>query len=105
MPITLTPNLHFRGNTREAMEFYHSVFGGKLNLQTFKDVHASQDPSDDDLVMHSQLDGDNGLVLMASDPPSRMQCELGKRLQTTSEGVTRAEAGRGGCADPRERVH
>jgi PhnB protein len=72
MPVSLTPYLHFRGNTREAMEFYHSVFGGKLNLQTLKDVHASQDPSD------------NGLVLMASDPPSRMRYELGKRLQTTS---------------------
>ena len=84
IPLTLTPYLHFRGNTRDAMEFYHSVFGGALNVQTFKDAHASQDPSDDDRVMHAQLDGDHGLVLMASDPPARMQDELGKRLQTTS---------------------
>jgi PhnB protein len=83
MPVTLTPYLHFRGNTREAMEFYHSVLGGELNLQTFKDVHAAQDPSNDDLVMHAHLDGDNGLVVMASDPPSRMQYDLGKRVHTT----------------------
>ena len=104
MPVTLTPYLHFRGNTREAMEFYHSVFGGKLNLQTFKDAHASQDPSDDDLVMHSQLDGDNGLVFMASDPPSRMEDEPGNNcslsLTGTDEAALRGYADTVGCAVP-----
>jgi PhnB protein len=29
MGITLNPYLNFRGNAREAMEFYEGVFGGK----------------------------------------------------------------------------
>ncbi len=90
MPVTLTPYLHFRGNTREAMEFYHSIFGGKLNVQTFKDAHASQDPSDDDLVMHAQLDGDNGLVLMASDPPARMEDDPGANCSLSLTGTDEA---------------
>jgi PhnB protein len=90
MPVTLTPYLHFRGNTREAMEFYHSVFGGALNVQTFKDAHASQDPSDDDRVMHAQLDGDNGIVLMASDPAARMEDEPGNNCSLSLTGTDEA---------------
>ena len=43
-PVSLDPYLNFRDNTREAMEFYHQVFGGKLDMNTFKDFGASQDP-------------------------------------------------------------
>src|SRR5829696_7993623 len=33
----LNPYISFRGTAREAMEFYQSVFGGKLDLSTFSD--------------------------------------------------------------------
>ena len=45
MGITLNPYLNFRGNAREAMEFYEGVFGGKLDVSTFADFHAASDPS------------------------------------------------------------
>ena len=77
MAAKLNPYLNFRGTTREAMEFYHTVFGGNLNVQTFKDNHASQDPSEDDLVMHAVLEGDNGIVFMAADAPSRIEFQPG----------------------------
>ena len=41
MQSKLNPYLNFRDSTREAMEFYTSVFGGKLDLNTFKEYHAS----------------------------------------------------------------
>ena len=63
MASKLNPYLNFRGNAREAMEFYKSAFGGTLNISTFKDFHASQDPSDDNLVMHSQLEN-NGMTIV-----------------------------------------
>jgi hypothetical protein len=28
------PNLNFRGDARQALEFYHSVFGGQLMIAT-----------------------------------------------------------------------
>jgi len=72
----LNPYLNFKNDAREAMEFYKSVFGGTLNLQTFKDFHASQDPSEDDKIMHSVLEAD-GITFMASDTPDRMEYQAG----------------------------
>jgi PhnB protein len=76
MTTKLNPYLNFKSDTREAMEFYKSVFGGTLNLQTFKDFHASQDPSEDDKIMHSVLEAD-GITFMASDTPDRMEYQPG----------------------------
>ena len=35
MASRLNPYLNFKDTTREAMEFYHSVLGGKLDISTF----------------------------------------------------------------------
>lgn len=37
MTISLNPYLNFAGNTREAMEFYQSIFGGELTIATFEE--------------------------------------------------------------------
>ena len=37
MASRLNPYLSFRDDAREAMEFYHGVFGGKLDMTTFKE--------------------------------------------------------------------
>jgi PhnB protein len=72
METKLNPYIHFNDKTRQAMEFYQSVFGGKLTLGTFKEFQGSQDPSDDNKIMHAQLEAENGITLMASDTPSYM---------------------------------
>lgn len=86
MPVSLNPYLNFKDNTREAMEFYRGVFGGKLTMSTFKDFHASQDPSEDDLIMHALLEGENGITFMASDTPSRMQFRPGTNFSMSLSG-------------------
>jgi PhnB protein len=73
MKTELNPYFSFKDNTREAMEFYKSVFGGTLTVSTFKDFHASTDPREDSLVMHSVLKADNGIAFMASDTPARLE--------------------------------
>jgi PhnB protein len=73
MGIALNPYLNFRGNAREAMEFYKGVFGGDLTISTFGELHASSEASEDDLVMHSVLEGQEGIAFMASDVPDRME--------------------------------
>jgi PhnB protein len=35
MTVTTTTHLNFTGNAREALEFYHSVFGGHLMIGTY----------------------------------------------------------------------
>jgi PhnB protein len=77
MATTLNPYLNFRGNAREAIEFYHSALGGELTISTFKELGGSSGPADDDLVMHAQLTGTTGLVVMCSDVPEHMTYATG----------------------------
>ena len=86
MQTQLNPYLSFRDNAREAMEFYKTVFGGKLEMQTFKDFHASQDPSEDNKIMHSVLTADNGIVFMASDTPNGMEYRAGTNMSMSLSG-------------------
>jgi PhnB protein len=73
MQTRLNPYLGFRDNAREALEFYKSVFGGNLEISTFKEFGASQDPSEDDKVMHGMLTIGDSMVIMASDTPNSMR--------------------------------
>ena len=86
MSVQLNPYLSFRDNAREAMEFYRSVFGGELRVNTFKEYNASSDPSEDDLVMHAQLEGDHGVVFMGSDTPQRMDYKPGTNFSMSLSG-------------------
>ncbi|HEX6478612.1 MAG TPA: VOC family protein [Ktedonobacteraceae bacterium] len=91
MQTTLNPYLSFRDNAREAMEFYKTVFGGKLEMQTFKDLHASQDPGEDNKIMHSVLTADNGIVFMASDTPNSMEYRTGTNMSMSLSGDNETE--------------
>lgn len=73
MPVTLNPYLNFRDDARAALEFYHPVFGGELTISTFADFQAAQDPAENDLVMHGQIDGANGVTLMCADTPKHLE--------------------------------
>jgi PhnB protein len=91
MQTKLNPYLSFKDNTREAMEFYRTVFGGELRMNTFKDLHASRDPSEDNMIMHSELEADNGITFMASDTPSRMEYRAGTNMSMSLSGDNEAE--------------
>jgi PhnB protein len=91
MQTKLNPYINFKDNTRAAMEFYHSVFGGKLTMNTFKEFQASQSPDDDDLIMHAQLETENGLTLMASDTPIWMEYNPGTNISVSLSGDNKAE--------------
>ena len=86
MKSQLNPYLNFRDQARQAMEFYKSVFGGKLTMSTFKDFNASQDPSEDNLIMHSVLEADNGITFMGSDTPKRMEYRPGTNMSMSLSG-------------------
>src|SRR3954451_20036822 len=86
MVTRLNPYLSFRDNAREAIEFYHSVFGGELTISTFGELQAAQDPAEADKVMHSMLVTEGGLTLMASDTPSRMEYTPGNNYSVSLSG-------------------
>ena len=86
MPMNMNPYLSFRDNAREAMEFYHDVFGGTLESSTFGDMNMAEDPAESNKIMHSSLTTDNGFVLMASDTPSSMNLDEGSSYSISLSG-------------------
>ncbi|MDK3257876.1 VOC family protein [Blastococcus capsensis] len=90
MSVQLNPYLNFRDDARQAMEFYHSVFGGTLDVSTFEELGAAQDPAEKDLVMHAQLRGDHGVVFMASDTPRSMEFRRGTDMNMSLSGDDQA---------------
>jgi PhnB protein len=91
MPSVLNPYIHFKNNARQAMEFYQSVFGGKLTMSTFKEFQMSPDPSQDNNIMHAQLQADNGITLMGSDTPDSMPYNPGSSITISLSGDNEAE--------------
>ena len=89
MSVELDPYLNFRDETREAMEFYRGVFGGELRMMTFKEYQASQDPSEDDKIMHAQLEAGD-LRLMAADTPNSMEYRPGTNFSLSLSGEDEA---------------
>jgi PhnB protein len=85
MATRLNPYLNFRDNTREAMEFYHGIFGGELRMMSFKDYNASSDPSEDDKIMHAALEA-AGIVFMAADTPNNMEYRPGTNFSMSLSG-------------------
>lgn len=91
MQTRLNPYLAFDGNAREAMEYYQTVFGGNLDMTSFKDGGMPYDPSEGDKTMHAMLEADNGIVFMASDKPAGMPFTKGTNMSMSLSGDNEAE--------------
>lgn len=88
MTVRLNSYINFNGNAREAIEFYKSIFGGKVYMDTFESFGDSMpvDEADKQKIMHAYLKGDNGVELMASDAPSGMSIDSGSQISLTLNG-------------------
>ena len=82
MNTRLNPYITFVDTARPAMEFYHSVLGGKLVMNTFREAKLA----DNDNIMHAMLETDGGLVLMASDTPPGMTPPSGANMSVSLSG-------------------
>ena len=67
MSISTTTHVNFRGQAREALAFYQSVFGGDISLATYADIHAVEAPAQADHVAFGRVDAPNGFTIMAYD--------------------------------------
>ena len=84
MPSRLNPYLSFRGNAREAMEFYKSVLGGTLTVNTFGEF--GMDGPAADKIMHGQLETTDGYTLMGADTPPEMPVKVGDSVTVCING-------------------
>lgn len=87
MSVTATTHLNFRGDARQALEFYQSVFGGDLVIATYADFGVPKDTPNADKVVWGQVAADSGFHVMAYDVPSA------ERSPQLSEPSTRRENG------------
>ena len=90
MASRLNPYISFDGTARQAMEFYKSVFGGTLALNTFGEFGQPDTPHADK-IMHGMLEADNGYTLMAADTPPGMPYNPGDNITISLSGDDAAE--------------
>ncbi len=86
----LNPYMHFKDQTKEAMNFYKSVFGGELTMSTFREGMNDNGPSADN-IMHAMLIVGPEMTLMASDTPPEMQLNPGASVTLSLSGETNDE--------------
>jgi hypothetical protein len=67
MSVSTTTHVNFRGQAREALEFYQSVFGGEISIATYADIHAIEEPAQAAHVAFGRVDAPNGFTIMAYD--------------------------------------
>ena len=85
MATRLNPYISFGDNAREAMTFYQQVLGGTLELHTFGEYGASNEPFAD-LIMHGLLETADGLTLMGADSPPGMARTVGNNITISLSG-------------------
>ncbi len=81
----LNPYISFKDNARDAMEFYQSVFGGELTVNTFGE-YGEKYAEGADLVMHAMLTTPAGFALMAADTPEGMEFTEGSQITISVSG-------------------
>jgi len=79
MSVITTPHLNFRGNAKQALEFYHSVFGGQLTALTNEQGGRLEVPEELQQIIFGQVVAENGFRIMAYDVPSTMTYEQGDK--------------------------
>ncbi|MBV1851233.1 VOC family protein [Catellatospora tritici] len=85
MASRLNPYLSFNGKARQAMEFYQSVLGGDLRMNTFGEFGSADQPFADQ-IMHAMLETSSGFTLMASDTPPGMEYNPGTNITVSLSG-------------------
>jgi PhnB protein len=73
--ITLNAYLFFKGDCREAMEFYKGIFGGEIYYQNFENVPGSEEMAGK--VMHAFLHGGDIEIMEASPQTRKVELCLG----------------------------
>ena len=82
----LCPYLNFNGTTRDAMEFYQSILGGELLMQTFEESGMPCRQEDKNKIIHAELrNGD--LSFMASGGNDEHPVHMGDNIHMSLTGT------------------
>lgn len=85
MNTTLSPYLNFNGNAREAMQFYQSVLGGELTMQSFAESGMQTEEKYKDQIIHAHLQN-GSIIIMASDMADHGSAVFGTSVNLSLSG-------------------
>lgn len=88
MSLTTATHLNFRGNARQALEFYGSVFGGRTTITTYGDFGLPADAPGADKVVFGKVETADGFRVLAYDIPGQADGSTVTGSTTRSNGVT-----------------
>lgn len=83
------PYINFQGRAREAMEFYHDVFGGKLSLYAADQGGTPREAEPGEPIMYARLDAD-GVMLVGSDGNPKYRPTVGDHIAIVLMGTNRS---------------
>ena len=90
MSLNAVPHLNFRGQAREALEFYRSVFGGKIHVVTYGDFGMPAEVPGAENVVFGEVVAENGFRVMAYDVPGP-RAPVGESTTRRENGTTITE--------------
>ena len=79
MTVVTTPHLNFRGTAKDALEFYHSVFGGQVIVVTNEQAYSVETPEEAQQIKFGQVIGENGFQIMGYDVPASVSYDQGEK--------------------------
>ncbi|MEW1914853.1 VOC family protein [Kitasatospora sp. NPDC085895] len=88
MSVTTTTHLNFRGTAREALDFYHSVFGGQVTINTYADFGMPAGVPGSDKVVFGLVAAENGFRVMGYDIPGATEGTIAGGGTTRRENNT-----------------
>ncbi|WP_413452803.1 VOC family protein [Georgenia phoenicis] len=95
MSVAVTPHLNFRGQARQALEHYRSVFGGEVVAVTHADTGRPVPAGEEANISWGQVSSPAGVRVMAYDVPSTDPWDQGTNASYVSVRGTDAEEIRG----------
>jgi len=83
--LQLFPYVNFQGRAREALEFYHELLGGKLDLYTFSEKGAKP-AGVGDSIMYARFEAE-GVVIVGSDGRPGIPAKVGDNIAFALHGT------------------
>lgn len=91
MSVTSTLHVNLRGNAKQALEFYRSVFGGDVVAVPYGNAPAGQEPDQAEQIAWGQVVSPNGFHVMAYDVQGSKPYDQGQNPYYLSLRSTDAE--------------
>jgi PhnB protein len=82
----VAPYINFAGKAREAMEFYRTVLGGTVVLQTTDDQGTAKPTGSGDRISYARLEAD-GVIIIGSDGHPSYPAKVGDNIALAVGGT------------------